>query len=59
MTSQIVAILALILGRDHLQQFFVIGTVALWVAVLTAVVSGLDYYRKFNHVLAREHVIRF
>src|SRR3990170_3253015 len=40
MTSQIVAILALILGRDHLQQFVVVGTVALWVAVLTAVVSG-------------------
>jgi CDP-diacylglycerol--glycerol-3-phosphate 3-phosphatidyltransferase len=57
MTSQIVAILALILGRDHLQQFFVVGTIALWVAVVTAVVSGLDYYRKFNHVLAREPTV--
>jgi CDP-diacylglycerol--glycerol-3-phosphate 3-phosphatidyltransferase len=51
MASQVTAILALILGRDHLQQFFVLGTVALWVAVLTAVVSGIDYYRKFSHVL--------
>jgi phosphatidylglycerophosphate synthase len=51
MTSQVVAILLLILGRDHLQQFFVLGRIALWVAVVTAVGSGIDYYRKFNHVL--------
>ena len=51
MASQVVAILLLILGRDHLQQFFVLGRVALWVAVVTAVGSGVDYYRRFNHVL--------
>lgn len=51
MVSEVVAILLLILGRDHLQQFFVLGRVALWVAMLTAVASGLDYYRRFNHVL--------
>ena len=42
MVSQVVAILLLILGR-----------IALWVAVITAVASGLDYYRRFNHVLAQ------
>lgn len=47
MVSEVVAILALILGQDHLQQFYVIGTVALWVALLTATISGVDYYRKF------------
>ncbi|HUR94507.1 MAG TPA: CDP-diacylglycerol--glycerol-3-phosphate 3-phosphatidyltransferase, partial [Gemmatimonadales bacterium] len=51
MISQVVAILLLILGRDHLHQFFVLGKVALWVAVLTAVGSGVDYYLRFNHVL--------
>jgi CDP-diacylglycerol--glycerol-3-phosphate 3-phosphatidyltransferase len=51
MASQVVAILLLILGRDHLHQFFVLGRVALWVAVVTAVGSGVDYYRRFNHVL--------
>jgi CDP-diacylglycerol---glycerol-3-phosphate 3-phosphatidyltransferase len=50
MVSQVVAILLLILGADHLQQFFVLGRIALWVAVVTAVVSGVDYYRRFNHV---------
>ena len=53
MASQVTAILLLILGQHHLQQFFVIGTIALWVAVITAVVSGIDYYRRFNHVLTQ------
>jgi CDP-diacylglycerol--glycerol-3-phosphate 3-phosphatidyltransferase len=51
MASQVTAILLLILGRDHLQQFFVLGKVALWVAVITAVLSAADYYRRFSHVL--------
>jgi CDP-diacylglycerol--glycerol-3-phosphate 3-phosphatidyltransferase len=48
MVAQIVAILALILGKDHLQSFVVIGQIALWVAVVTALVSALDYFRRFN-----------
>ena len=47
MVSQVVAILLLILGYDHLQQFFVLGRIALWVAVVLAVASGIDYYRRF------------
>jgi len=52
MVTQVIAILALILGRDHLQQFFVLGTIALWVAVITALVSGIDYYRKFSYLMS-------
>jgi CDP-diacylglycerol--glycerol-3-phosphate 3-phosphatidyltransferase len=52
MVSQVVAILALILGREHLQGFFVVGEVALWVVLATAVISGIDYYRKFNRLVA-------
>ena len=51
MISQVVAILLLILGSDQLQQLFVLGTIALWVAVIAALVSGFDYYRRFNHVV--------
>ena len=47
MLSEVIAILALILGQDHLQQFYVIGMIALWVAMLTATISGIDYYRRF------------
>jgi CDP-diacylglycerol---glycerol-3-phosphate 3-phosphatidyltransferase len=52
MASQVVAILLLILGREHLREFFVLGIIALWVAVLTAVVSAVDYYRRFSHVIS-------
>ena len=52
MGAEVTAILALILGQDHLQQFYVIGWIALWAAVITAVVSAIDYYRKFNGVLS-------
>jgi CDP-diacylglycerol--glycerol-3-phosphate 3-phosphatidyltransferase len=48
MVSEVVAILALILGQEHLQQFYVIGTIALWIAMVTATVSGIDYYRRFT-----------
>jgi CDP-diacylglycerol--glycerol-3-phosphate 3-phosphatidyltransferase len=52
MVSQVVAILILILGRDH-RELFILGQIALWVAGVTAVGSGVDYYRRFNHVLGR------
>ena len=47
MFAEVIAILALILGQDQLQQFYVIGIIALWVAMLTATISGIDYYRRF------------
>ena len=47
MAAEVVAILALILGQDTLQQFYVIGTVALWIAMLTATISGIEYYRRY------------
>jgi CDP-diacylglycerol--glycerol-3-phosphate 3-phosphatidyltransferase len=52
MASQVVAILLLILGRDQLQGFFVLGQIALWVAVLSALVSAIDYYRRYSRVAA-------
>src|SRR5206468_9893788 len=52
MVSEVVAILALILGQDRLQQFYVIGTIALWIAMLTATISGIDYYRRFVRTIA-------
>ncbi len=58
MIAQVVAILALILGRDHAQkylakQFYLLGQFALWVVLVTAVVSAVDYYRRFNRVIMR------
>jgi CDP-diacylglycerol---glycerol-3-phosphate 3-phosphatidyltransferase len=51
MVAQVVAILALILGREQLQGFVVIGQVALWVVVVAAIVSGADYFRRFNQLV--------
>jgi CDP-diacylglycerol--glycerol-3-phosphate 3-phosphatidyltransferase len=48
MVAQIVGILALILGKDHLHSFVVIGQIALWIAVVAALVSAFDYFRRFN-----------
>jgi CDP-diacylglycerol--glycerol-3-phosphate 3-phosphatidyltransferase len=48
MVAQVVAILALILGKDHLYSFVVIGQIALWTAVVAALVSAFDYVRRFN-----------
>ncbi len=51
MFAQVIAILALILGRDHLRGFVVVGEVALWLAVAAALVSAFDYFRRFNVIL--------
>src|SRR5919204_3011885 len=51
MVAQVVAILALILGQHGQgRAFFLdrIGQAALWVVVITAIVSAGDYFRRFN-----------
>jgi CDP-diacylglycerol--glycerol-3-phosphate 3-phosphatidyltransferase len=48
MVSQVVAILALILAPSPASWLFQVGTAALWVATLTALVSAIDYYRRFS-----------
>jgi CDP-diacylglycerol--glycerol-3-phosphate 3-phosphatidyltransferase len=51
--AQVVAILILILGQGHLHSFFVVGQIALWVATITALLSAVDYYRRFNTEMAK------
>jgi CDP-diacylglycerol--glycerol-3-phosphate 3-phosphatidyltransferase len=48
MAAEVTAILALILGQEYLQGFVVIGYWALWVATVTALLSGIDYWRRFH-----------
>jgi CDP-diacylglycerol--glycerol-3-phosphate 3-phosphatidyltransferase len=56
MVAEVVAILALILSHQsaavEMNLFYVIGQIALWVVVAAAVVSGVDYFRRFNAVLS-------
>jgi CDP-diacylglycerol---glycerol-3-phosphate 3-phosphatidyltransferase len=48
MASQVTAILLLILGWGPLPWLAPIGNAALWVVMLAAVASGVDYYRRFQ-----------
>jgi CDP-diacylglycerol---glycerol-3-phosphate 3-phosphatidyltransferase len=51
MVAQVVAILALILGEEErLHPLGVLGYVALWVVVATALISAVDYYRRFSRM---------
>jgi CDP-diacylglycerol--glycerol-3-phosphate 3-phosphatidyltransferase len=47
MASQVTAILLLILGWRRVPWLAPVGYAALWVVMLTAVVSAVDYYRRF------------
>ena len=47
MATQVVAILLLILGKKLLGPLFVLGRVALWLAVVLTLVSGLDYFLRY------------
>lgn len=51
MVAQVAAILILILGQGHLQGFFILGQVALWIATLSAIVSAADYTRRINVIM--------
>jgi len=48
MVAQVIAVLALILGRDRLGAFLAVGQAALWVVVVAALVSAVDYFVRFN-----------
>jgi CDP-diacylglycerol--glycerol-3-phosphate 3-phosphatidyltransferase len=52
MVAQVVAILALILAHGQTWPFYAIGQAALWVVVITALVSGADYFRRFNTIVS-------
>jgi CDP-diacylglycerol--glycerol-3-phosphate 3-phosphatidyltransferase len=51
MASQVTAILLLILGWRPLPWLAPVGYVALWVVMITAVISAVDYYRRFQRLL--------
>jgi CDP-diacylglycerol--glycerol-3-phosphate 3-phosphatidyltransferase len=51
MASQVTAILLLILGWRPVPVLAPIGYLALWIVMLTAVASAVDYYRRFQRML--------
>ncbi len=53
MASQVVAILLLILGWERMPVLLQLGQIALWIVLATAVVSAIDYYRRFQQAFPR------
>ncbi|MEI6667968.1 MAG: CDP-diacylglycerol--glycerol-3-phosphate 3-phosphatidyltransferase [Acidobacteriota bacterium] len=51
MAFQVTAILLLILGHEAYEPFYRLGQVAMWLVLLTSIVSAIDYYRNFNRAL--------
>ena len=51
MATQVTAILLLIVGSGPLPLLTPLGHAALWVVMVTAVVSAVDYYRRFQMLL--------
>ena len=58
MGTQVFAILLLILGRQ-VWLFWVVGQIALWVVLTTALWSAVDYYRRFSHIVTHPNVTDF
>jgi CDP-diacylglycerol---glycerol-3-phosphate 3-phosphatidyltransferase len=48
MVAQVTAILLLILGQNGAQPFLWLGQLSLWIVLLTAIVSAVEYYRDFQ-----------
>ena len=59
MVAQVVAILALILAHGGQWPFLLVGRVALWTVLVTALVSAADYFRRFNLILSHPSVADF
>jgi len=53
MVSQVVAILLLILGWERMPWLLLAGQAALWVVLATALVSALDYWRRFSLAMSK------
>ena len=53
MVSQVVAILLLLLGWERMPLLLLMGQAALWVVLGTALVSAVDYFRRFNYTMSR------
>ena len=52
MASQVTAILLLLLGAGPLPWLAPLGAIALWVVLVMAVVSAVDYYRRFQRLVS-------
>jgi CDP-diacylglycerol--glycerol-3-phosphate 3-phosphatidyltransferase len=48
MAAQVTAIMLLILGQDGQRELLLLGQIALWVVLIAALASAVDYYRAYQ-----------
>ena len=53
MASQVTAILLLLLGWERVPMLVVLGKGAMWVVLITALVSAVDYYQGFQRAMIK------
>ena len=51
MASQVTAILLLLLGWERVPLLVLLGKGAMWVVLITALVSAVDYYQGFQRAM--------
>lgn len=51
MVSQVAAVLLLLLGAGPMTWLAPVGAIALWVVMAMAVISAVDYYRRFQQLV--------
>jgi CDP-diacylglycerol--glycerol-3-phosphate 3-phosphatidyltransferase len=51
MASQVTAILLLLLGWERMPALLILGQAAMWLVLITAVVSAVDYYQGFQRAM--------
>jgi CDP-diacylglycerol--glycerol-3-phosphate 3-phosphatidyltransferase len=51
MAAQVTAILLLLLGWERMPMLVVLGQAAMWVVLVTALVSAVDYYQGFQRAM--------
>ncbi|HVW06234.1 MAG TPA: CDP-diacylglycerol--glycerol-3-phosphate 3-phosphatidyltransferase [Vicinamibacterales bacterium] len=56
MASQVAAILLLILA-PYIDEFYLFGQIAMWVATITALISAIDYSRRANAALGAKPIV--
>ncbi len=57
MASQVTAILLLLLGWERLPLLLMAGRAALWVVLVTSLISAIDYYRVFSRATSESPTV--
>lgn len=55
MNSETITVLLLILGEKYLGRFYILSQIGLWVVVVSAIISAIEYYLKYGPKVLSEN----